>query len=62
MLETKWDFTAIGVIASVVVSNRIACVVPSGAGVGTGSSDGVMDGGGDTVAGAGGGAQPSKLI
>lgn len=50
-----------GVIASVVLFNRIACVVPSGAGVGTGSSDGVMDGGGDTVAGAGGGAQPSKL-
>lgn len=50
-----------GVIASVRFFSRIVCVVPSGAGVGTGSSDGVMDAGGDTVAGAGGGAQPSKL-
>jgi len=60
--ETKWDFTAMGVIASVVFFNRIVCVVPRGAGVGTGNSDGMIDGGGDTVAGAGGGAQPSKQI
>ena len=51
-----------GVIASVVFLNRIVCVVPRGAGVGSGKNDGVIDGGGDTVVGSGVGAQPSKLI
>jgi hypothetical protein len=62
VLETTWDFTSIGVIASVVFFNRIVCVVPRGAGVGTGNNDGVIDGGGDTVVGKGGGVQPSKQI